>query len=105
MNYVNELSRHLALGMEQRFQRLPPSAGVLFVSVRAVPESDGVAKSFEVRLGINRLFEEETGLALIKRVLEPEIAEKKFSISASVYRGVLGAARDENHEGPGPLPS
>lgn len=105
MNYVSEKSNEIAREMERRFQRLPHEAGILFVGVQAVPTEDGEAKAFEVRVGIARRFESSTGMAIIKKVLEQEIEEKKFAISASVYRGVSGAARDENDEVPGPLPS
>lgn len=98
MDYVNEVSAELAKDMEKRFSCLPPMAGVLFSSVKAIPVPDGDVHTFEVRIGIQRKMDEKTGVALIKKVLEHEIRRPGFHILANVYRGSGGAARDEGDE-------
>lgn len=99
MDYVNESSLDLAKEMEKRFTTLHPTAGVLFIGVRAVPVPGGKSKTFEVRLGIQRKFDEGTGMAIIKKVLEKELLQSSgYTILASVYRGSAGRACDASDE-------
>src|SRR5690349_8916600 len=49
--YVNEVSAERAREWERRFQRLPRDAGVIFISITAVPEIGGDCHVYEVRLG------------------------------------------------------
>lgn len=88
--------------MERRFQLLPPEAGILFISVRPDPVLGGLCNKFTIFLGLyrSRIADTNTGVALAKRVLEKEIQQGMFSFSISVYRGLAGAARDEDPEEP-----
>jgi hypothetical protein len=79
--------------MEGKFASLPSQAGILFISVQPQPEEDGKSIEFFVRLGLSRQFEEGTGKALIKKILEDEI-RAGLRIFSAVYRGVSGACRD-----------
>lgn len=94
MKYVSEGANALAREMEAELCKLPAPAGILFASVSAVPEEEGVVTSFEVVLGIRRIFEEGTGVALIQTVLGGYI-KAGVDIRARVYRGISGAGRDE----------
>lgn len=95
MYYVSEYSHRLAREMEARLAALPASSGILFVCVQAGPSEDGVSTEFHVRLGISRSFGVETGRALVKKMFEPEAASG-LKILVGVYRGVLGACRDDS---------
>jgi len=92
--YVSEHSARLAEEWERRFRDLPPSAGVLFVGIKACPELTGESSIYEVRLGICRKYEEATGTALVKHVLGEEINSRKYRIQVAVYRGSRGSAGD-----------
>jgi hypothetical protein len=105
LDYVSDEAAERAREWERRFQQLPPSAGVLFVSVAASPAPRGECRTYEVRLGIQRGFEEATGIALIRHVLAAEIESGRFQIRGAAYRGVAGAARSEDHPRPGSHPS
>jgi hypothetical protein len=94
--YVSETAAEKARELESRFLTLPPEAGVLFVAIHAVPALGGKTEEFDVRLGISRQFEEGTGLAIIKKVLEDDLASGDIRVSAAVYRGVRGAGCDED---------
>lgn len=93
MRYVDEKSNKLARDMEKRLSKLPPEAGVLFVAVQAQPEEGGRCREFFVRLGLRRDLEESTGKALVQHVFADELADG-LKISAGVYRGVSGTARE-----------
>lgn len=95
MLYVSDECQRLARMMERKLATLPPSAGVLFVSVSPQPAEDGNSKEFFLRLGIARHFEESTGRALIKKYLAEEM-KAGLRIFAGVYRGVSGAYRDDS---------
>lgn len=101
--YVNDASFNLARKMELKLQSLPPEAGLIFVGVDPEPAPRGVATKFFVRVGVERKFEEGTGIALVKSVLEEEITSG-LSITAVVYRGVRGASKHAL-QGLGSLPS
>lgn len=90
--YVSPDAHETARKMELKFTGLAPDAGVIFISVVAVPAPGGRSKQFEVRLGLSRQYEISTGLALIRKILESEI-ESGLELSASVYRGVPGMSR------------
>lgn len=92
MRYVDDATASLALAFEQRFARLPETAGVLFVSVQAQPSESGRSKEFFIRLGIRRDLEESVGKALVEHVLEQEI-QSGVKVYVGVYRGVSGTCR------------
>ena len=94
VRYVSDETHLRAREMEQRFASLPPQAGVLFVSIQPQPVDDGKSVEFYIRLGISRRFDEETGRALVKKVLSEEIKEG-LRLLVGVYRGVSGACRDD----------
>ncbi len=102
--YVSDKANAVARWMEKRLQEAAPSAGILFVSVRAVPVKGGKATAFDIRLGIVRSLEERTGMILIEHLFREEI-KAGIAINAAVYRGVRGAARDESDATPHPDPS
>lgn len=93
VSYVSEVDHARAREMESRLAALPSEAGVLFISVTAVPGPEGVAPCFEVRLGMQRRFDESTGIGLIKKIFEKEIKDG-MNIAASVHRGISGASRE-----------
>jgi hypothetical protein len=90
--YVSEKAQEVARWMERRLQEVSRDAGVIFISVKAVPALKGDSINFEVRLGIERRFEEGTGIALIKHVFEEQINGGILNIDAAVFRGVCGSA-------------
>jgi hypothetical protein len=92
--YVSSESAARAAEWEQRFKLLHESAGVIFVSVWAVPSPAGKGNTYEVRLGLAQQYEQATGLALIKHVLEEEASSGEFDIKAAVFCGSLCAYRD-----------
>lgn len=98
MKYVNEHSKKKLYEFEERFTKLPLQAGVLFVSVTANPVEHGDVVTFDIRLGLSRKFQIETGLSLIQHVLREEIAKGIYEFRASVYLGRAGASRDEGDE-------
>lgn len=79
-------------------------AGVIFVGVDALPAPDGVSTTYEVRLGLSRRYERDTGQALIKNILEEEIESGEFNIHVAVYCGSPGTCH-EGDAGPGSPPS
>jgi hypothetical protein len=105
MDYVSEEAKKVVEYIESRLRILPPAAGILFISVKAVPAPKGEVKAYEVRMGISKNFDEETGMAVIKTVFHKEIEEGAFTLLASVFRGIPGAANDKSHEGAHPRPS
>jgi hypothetical protein len=102
--YVSREAANLAEEWETRFQVLPPQAGVIFVSIRAVPAEGGACRAFWVRLGVATRIEQSTGLSLIKHVLAEEIASGKYEIQGAVYGGVRCAGssspRPDAHKDP-----
>ena len=96
--YVSEQAQDIARQMERRLQAVSSQAGIIFVSVKAIPEHKGRSLRYEVRLGIDRKFEEATGVAIIKHVFEDEIKSGSVRIDAAVYRGIRGAAINTGDE-------
>ena len=105
MDYVGEPATQVVKYIEKKFQSVHEAAGILFVSVSAVPAPEGKVTDYVIRLGISKKFEEGTGMALVKSVLNDEIERKAFNISVAIYRGVSGAASDQGDEGPHPRPA
>jgi hypothetical protein len=105
MDYVSEDAKKVVEYIESRLRILPPAAGILFISVQAVPAPRGEVTTFEVRIGMSKNFDEETGMAIIKTVFQKEIESNVFVLHASVYRGIPGAASDKGHEGAHSRPS
>jgi hypothetical protein len=91
-DYVGDAAGVQAKSFEKRLQGLKPEAGILFVSVKAVPTKDGNCKSFEVRLGVHRGIGESAGVALVRFTFRDEI-ERGLKFLVSAYQGVSGAAR------------
>jgi hypothetical protein len=101
VEFVNDEADKRARAMERKFSILPANAGVLFVSIKAMPSSSGGGAEFHVRLGIARHLTEDTGRSLIRKVLEAErFAGLKMFVA--VYRGVSGACRDDGTTTIGP---
>lgn len=100
--YVNPESAVRAREWEQRFQKLPPEGGIIFVGVEAEPIEGGKSDTYNVRLGLSARLETGTGYAIIQDVLKDQMGN--FTIRASVYRGAPGACRDE-HPSKAHLPS
>lgn len=92
LKYVADEISVQARSFEKRLQRLSPDAGILFISVKAVPHERGNSKAFEVRLGISKGVGERAGVALVRHVFREEI-ERGLSFSVSAYEGISGAAR------------
>ena len=86
MDYCSEASSDLAKLLERKFQRLPQSAGILFVGVEPIPCPGGDSTTFRVHLGIERRFTVDTGVALVEDVLKAE--KKIYNIECTVHRGV-----------------
>ncbi len=97
MEYVSDEAAGHARRMEAALQKLPSEAGVLFASVKAVPVEGGDAKAFSICIGMSRRFEEGTGLALAAQLFIPEVQAGR-TLDIKVYRGVLGACRDNGLE-------
>jgi hypothetical protein len=97
MRYVSDLANALARTMEDKIQKLPPEAGVMFVGVRPEPMEGGTSTNFLVYLGVSRKFETSTGKSLAEHVLREEAAAGA-KILVFAYRGVAGACRDSSHE-------
>lgn len=97
--YVSANAAFFAREFEQRFQKLPAKAGIIFVSVDAVPAPEGKTTSFHIRLGITKNLTEDVGWALIQTVLRDEIKNGVAKITASVFVGFSGACSDKSLEG------
>lgn len=98
VSYVSANAHAFARMFEDRFQKLPPNAGVIFVSVKAIPAPGGNVTEFEIRLGISKNLTEDIGWSLIQYVMKDEIAAKVITIRGSVYLGFSGACRDKSSE-------
>lgn len=101
MEFVSEEADRTARVMESKLVSLPPEAGVLFASAKAVPTDSGGGSEFHVCIGIARRFSEETGRGLIRKVLEAEILAG-LRLRVAVHRGVSGACRDDGTTTIGP---
>lgn len=103
--FVTKESAKKARDFERRFQLVRGDAGIVFVSVQAMPVIRGVSTEFRVILGISRKWNESVGWALIQQVLHEEIKTGAITITGSVFTGVSGACRDESAEGAHPSPA
>lgn len=104
-DYVGDTAATQAKSFSKRLQRISPDAGILFISVRAVPTKDGNSKTFEVRLGVTKGVGERAAIALTQFTFKEEI-ERGLKFNVSAYEGVSGAARDnDGDEEAGPTPS
>jgi hypothetical protein len=103
--YVDEKANEIARWMERRLQEVSPLAGIIFVSVKAVPVLKGNSNAFEVRLGLDREMEEGTGVAVIQNTFKEQIQQGLVTINAAVFRGIRGAASNAGDEEAHPNPS
>jgi hypothetical protein len=103
--YVSEKALEVARWMERRLAEVNKMAGFLFVSVKAVPAPKGLVNAFEVRIGIDKKMEEDTGVAVVKHTFDELIKGGAVSISVAVYRGIRGAASSSDNEEASPNPS
>jgi hypothetical protein len=87
--YVNTFVALQIAEWERRFQRLPASSGLLFVSITPKPGIGGFVHEFDLLLGFNKELA-DVGSALAKFVLAEEI--KEFTVNVHVARGVVGTA-------------
>jgi len=89
--YVSSSAALQASRWEQIFQRLPASAGVLFISIRPRPAPSGLVHDFDLCIGISPKFSEGQGfgLAVTKYALDEDYEKYHFNIQ--VVRGVLCA--------------
>lgn len=94
--YVSDSAGALAREFEARFKKLPPIAGVMFVSVSAVPIVGGNTNSFQVILGMARWLTESAGLGLVQQLLSDELSRGTVRVTAKVILGTIGACRDES---------
>jgi hypothetical protein len=81
--------------MEEKLADLPKESGLLFVSVRPEPSENGFSTKYTVRVGMARRFEVGTAHALVARTLADEVSVGA-EVLVEVYRGVLGACRDDS---------
>lgn len=93
--YVNERVAAMIAEIENRFRSLPPNAGVLFVSVGAVPVEGGNSPELWVRLGLTKNLSRDVGELIVQKVLENELASN-LKVRTVVYLGVPGAAHDSS---------
>lgn len=96
--YVSDKANEVARWMERRLQEVNKDGGIIFIGVKAVPALNGDSTIFEVRLGIDRQMEEDTGMAVIKSVFDEQIKNNVLNINAAVFRGVRGAASSSDEE-------
>lgn len=100
MFYVNEKSAAVAREYEKRLQALPASAGIIFVSVAAIPVEGGNTIFFDVSLGITKDFDPSLGVSLVKSVFDDEVSSgAAFFRTVSSIVGVSGAAHDRGNQG------
>jgi hypothetical protein len=100
--YVSEEAERLARSWEERFTELPPTAGVLFASVRPKPASRGEVRAFDVRIGISKKLGQELGSAIARHVLARELADERYELVIESWSGLPCAA---HHAGAGADPS
>ncbi len=95
----------MAREFEKRFQALKEEAGIIFVSVDAVPAVKGLCTEFKILLGISKKHNASVGWAIIRHWMRNEIQAGTITITGSVFTGVSGACRDESAEGANPSPA
>lgn len=89
IKYVSQDALEASIEMEHKLQKFPAQAGIIFISVKAVPALEGKVTTYEVRLGINKAIGEAAGSALITDALKDWIS-LGVRINAAVYTGVPG---------------
>jgi len=104
VSYVNEKAASRVADMERKLLRLSSGAGILFISVSAVPEETGDSKVFFVRLGLIKSLTKDAGDHMVRTALAEDIARGAI-IQTGIYLGIRGAAGDESDEGAGPASS
>lgn len=92
--YVNERAAKTVVEIEEKFRRLHPSVGVIFISVSAVPVEGGESSEFIIRLGLQRKLSVGAGEAIIQSTLRKELSAGMKVLSA-IYLGVSGAFCDD----------
>lgn len=85
--YVSLDAAWRAKEFEDRFLKLPPGAGVLFVSVEAMPIVGGDSKIYEIKLGLSRWHDGSAGKHIIQQVMQKELAERQYEIRGTTFRG------------------
>lgn len=88
IEYVREEHNNRAIDIEKAFKNLSPIAGVLFISVKAVPSLDNSVSKFRLCLGIKKELQEATGIALIKHVVLDKLNLDLTLFSYEVHRGI-----------------
>ena len=84
--YVSASAALQAAKWEALFQRLPPEAGVLFISIQPRHALCGLAHDFDVLIGISKQWDDGLGVALAKHVIGEEFEDHHFHIQ--VVRGL-----------------
>lgn len=99
MFYVSEVSAATARWYAKRLQDLPAEAGIIFVSVAAIPVDNGLSNVFDVTLGMTQGFDPSLGVSLVKKVFDAEIKNGiAFFRSVTSTVGVSGAAHDRGDQ-------
>jgi hypothetical protein len=93
--YTSLAAAKLGREWARRFQALPPSAGVIFISVLPRPAPRGAVRVFYVTIGVGRNLSEGLGTALVKHVLGKELESGKYEIHIEALCGLHCAGRDE----------
>jgi hypothetical protein len=88
MRYVLEEVATMAREWERRFANVREDAGILFVGVEPEPAENGMTKTYVVHLGLARHLDESTGVGIIQKLLEKEIATGAYDIKATIHRGI-----------------
>ena len=93
MKYVSDKAASWARELSQRFRDLPEGAGILFISVRAVPVEDGNSKAIDICLGMEQHLDHKLGISIVQKVLEKELNEQRIILrTVDVFSGIPGAA-------------
>ena len=104
--YVNEQAAADVREIERRILNRSQRAGIIFISVTAVPAENGNSHTFYVRLGLdkNLNFNAMTSDLFIRTVFKEEI-EHGWIFHTASYRGICATNADESHEGARQPPS
>lgn len=89
IKYVSQDALEVSLQMERQLQSFPAQAGIIFVSVKAIPELEGKVTTYEVRLGMSKTVGEAAGSALLNEALGDWVL-LGVKINAAIYTGVPG---------------
>lgn len=93
IEYVQDQYAKKAREMEEVLAKLPPEAGIVFVSVKALPDKFGQSKGYTVTVGVSRKFDPATGIAIAKRVLADYVLGSS-SLLVNAFCGSPGSCRD-----------